>query len=240
MASRTCLAHSARAWAEVNPRFQTPLPCSSDQARLLVLPRPGTLSQCAVCLHGPTRRVSRQWSPLPEGGRAGGAGGDSRRTRRVTTSGCGCPALGGGPEFVAPARRSGLSIVTSDAFAVGPSPPEAVRVPGALPDRRHGVDQGLEEAAVVHVRGAEQERDSSTRAGPTGPVRRLLDRGGCWGPAAKSAEEPAPIQLGDRGEPGGDREAGRGRAPGVADRRARAHGLGPDQGPRARAAGSYC
>ena len=42
--------------------------------------------------------------------------------------------------------------------------------------------------------------------------------------------------LGDRGEPGGDREAQRGRALGLADRRARAHGLGPDQGPRARAA----
>ena len=40
--------------------------------------------------------------------------------------------------------------------------------------------------------------------------------------------------LGDRGQPGGDREAQRGRALGVAHRRARAHGLGPDQGPRAR------
>src|SRR3954471_11853503 len=39
-----------------------------------------------------------------------------------------------------------------------------------------------------------------------------------------------------RGEPGGDREAQRGRAPGVADRRARAHGLRPGQGARARAA----
>ena len=31
--------------------------------------------------------------------------------------------------------------------------------PGALPDRRHGVEQRLEEPAVVHVRGAEQERE---------------------------------------------------------------------------------
>ena len=44
------------------------------------------------------------------------------------------------------------------------------------------------------------------------------------------------LPLGDRGQPGGDREAQRGRAPGVADRRARARGLGPDQGARARAA----
>jgi hypothetical protein len=33
------------------------------------------------------------------------------------------------------------------------------RPPGALPDRRHGVEQRLEEPAVVHVRGAEQERE---------------------------------------------------------------------------------
>jgi hypothetical protein len=31
------------------------------------------------------------------------------------------------------------------------------RPAGALPDRRHGVEQRLEEPAVVHVRGAEQE-----------------------------------------------------------------------------------
>src|SRR3954447_16489607 len=37
------------------------------------------------------------------------------------------------------------------------------------------------------------------------------------------------------GQPGGDREAQRGRAAGVADRRARADGFRPDQGPRARA-----
>ena len=33
------------------------------------------------------------------------------------------------------------------------------RPAGALPDRRHGVEQGLEEPAVVHVRGAQQERE---------------------------------------------------------------------------------
>jgi hypothetical protein len=33
------------------------------------------------------------------------------------------------------------------------------RASDALPDRRHGVEQGLEEPAVVDVRGAEQERE---------------------------------------------------------------------------------
>jgi hypothetical protein len=33
------------------------------------------------------------------------------------------------------------------------------RPPGALPDRRHGIEQRLEKAAVVDVRGAEQERE---------------------------------------------------------------------------------
>src|SRR4051794_24509015 len=39
-----------------------------------------------------------------------------------------------------------------------------------------------------------------------------------------------------RGQLGGDREAQRGRALGLAHQRARADGLGPDQGPRAREA----
>jgi hypothetical protein len=33
------------------------------------------------------------------------------------------------------------------------------RPTGALPDRRHGIEQGLEHQTVVHVRGAEQERE---------------------------------------------------------------------------------
>jgi hypothetical protein len=63
---------------------------------------------------------------------------------------------------------------------------------------------------------------------PTQPTGRELDR-------LSMVRRRGP-PLGDRGKPGGDREAPWGRALGVAHRRARADGLGPDQGPGARPA----
>ena len=93
-----------------------------------------------------------------------------------------------------------------------PLRPAALGRAGAVPRRRP--------ARAGHQHG--RAGDPAVGLGrKNSPVRRLRWRG---------------PPLGDRGEPGGDREAERGRALGLAHRRARARGLGPNQGRRARAA----
>jgi hypothetical protein len=72
------------------------------------------------------------------------------------------------------------------------------------------------------------------------PRRIVLDIDDTCDPADCLGAQERPVRrvgrrgspLGDRGEPGSDSEAERGGVPGVAHRRARAHGLGPDQGYR--------